>query len=865
MKKFRINGMTCSACVARVEKTVAKIDGVESVSVSLLTNSMTVTGDFSIKEVVEKLKKQGYSAELYEKLDIDSEKEKKGLIRRLIFSVCLLVVLIYLSMGYLSWGFYLPTFLVKNPLWIALLQSVVCLVILFINRKFFIVGYRTLFKLSPNMDTLVALSSTAAFVYSVITTIKLIQTPSVTLLHQLYFETSAMIVTLITIGKTLEAYAKGKTTNALKSLINLTPKTAILKSGDTEKEVKAEDVKVNDVFVLRTGDIVPVDGIVIKGNGAINESALTGESVPVDKEIGANVSAGTVFLSGYMECKAVRVGEDTTLSQIIQLVEGASTSKAPIAKLADKVSGVFVPTVMGIAVVTFIVWMILNVGVEYALQRAIAVLVISCPCALGLATPVAVVVGSGKGAKNGILFKTAESLELSGLADVVIFDKTGTITKGEPKVVEIVENDDRDELVKIAYSLEKLSAHPLAKAVVNYADGGEYYDVQDFEVLSGSGLKGRINGETILGGNKKFISNQVEIPENLEKSAENLSRTGKTPMFFVKGDKVLGIIAVADEIKSDAKEAVTALKNMGIKVVLLTGDNQIVADAVAKEVGIQEVVAGVLPHQKAEVVEKMKEFGKVVMVGDGINDAPALTQATVGMAIGAGSDIAIDSASVVLVKNDLTSVVKCLRLGRATRRNVKQNLFWAFIYNLLAIPVSAGVFISLLGFELNPMLGAGAMSLSSVCVVTNALRLNLLNVDGSAHDKPRRKRAKKENSSYKKKGTERKEKSTEPRDDEKCKKIEPCYIPKPTSIAERPEIKGQKENEEMIKILTVENMMCMHCVARVKKILESIDGVATATVDLDTDTATVTLIRDLPLSTLTTPLAADGYPAKEKE
>lgn len=867
MKKFRVNGMTCSACVARVEKVVKSVDGVEDCVVSLLTNSMTVEGSFSEKEVIKRVTDAGYTAEIQRNIELDDGRETKNLKKRLFSSITLLILLMYISMGYVMWSAPLPVFLAENPLIIAILQFVLCVIVLFINRKFFIVGYKSLFKLSPNMDTLVALSSTAALVYSVIGTVNMaINASSAHIyLHDMYYETSAMIVTLITIGKTLESYSKGKTTSALRSLINLAPKTATILVDGEEKEVKIEDVKVGDLFVVKSGYSIPVDGVVEKGSGAVNESALTGESVPVDKDIGDNVSAGTVFLTGYMVCKAQRVGEDTTLSKIIQLVEGASATKAPIAKLADKVSGIFVPSVIAVALVTFLVWIISNSAVGYALQRAIAVLVISCPCALGLATPVAIVVGSGKGAKKGILFKTAESLELAGLLDVVVLDKTGTVTKGEPVVTDVVtaKGVEEEELVQTAYSLEKLSEHPLSKAVVEYAKGKEEKPVTDFLVLAGNGLSGKIDDVAVVAGNEKFIKQQANIPEELQNRAKELSLSGKTPMYFAKGDRVLGIIAVADEIKEDSATAVQDLKKMGIKVVMLTGDNEIVANAIAKSAGIDEVVAGVLPDKKAEVVQKLKATGKVAMVGDGINDAPALTSADVGIAIGAGSDVAIESASVVLVKNDLSSVASAVRLGRRVRRNIKQNLFWAFIYNTLGIPLAAGVFIPLFGLELNPMIGAAAMSLSSVCVVTNALRLNLFDPDSNAHDKPHR------HARRKKARTEENQSITSQESmdglTKSCRENtpEPCYIPKPTTIVGKREIKTQKENTNMTKILKVDGMMCMHCVARVKKILEAIDGVESATVDLDTKTATVTLTHDLPDATLTTPLSADGYPVLE--
>ena len=818
MKKFSVKGMTCASCVARVENAVKKIKGVESCAVSLLTESMTVSGSFSEEDIIQAVEKAGYTVKddngsLPQKED---DKDTKKMKTRLFSSVILLIVLMYLSMGHVMWGFPLPLFLSSSPLTLVLVQLFLTIIILLINHKFFINGYKSLFHLSPNMDTLVALSSTAAFVYSVINLFAMVvyieggdAESAVKLLHDMYFETSAMIVTLITIGKTLETYSKGKTTSALKSLMALSPKTAILLVDGKEVEVPQESVKVGDIFVLRPGAQIPVDGEVIKGAGAVNESMLTGESIPIDKEIGSTVSSGTINLTGYMECVATRVGENTTLSNIIKLVEDASSTKAPIARLADKVSGVFVPAVMGISLLTFIVWLIVGSEIGYGLSRAISVLVISCPCALGLATPVAIVVGSGKGAKSGILYKTAESLELAGKIDIVALDKTGTITEGKPEVQEVVEYDK--ELLSVAYSLEYKSAHPLSRAVVEYGEkkGVKLLEVQEFENLAGLGIQGKLDNSTLIAGNQKLIEKFVKLSPEQTKTADDFAKTGKTPLFFVKDTTLLGIIAVADKIKEEAKQAVQELKNMGVKVVMITGDNKAVANSVAERVGIDTVLAEVLPSDKEKAVRELKKTGVVAMVGDGINDAPALTSADVGIAIGAGEDVAVDSASIVLIKSRLNFVPATVRLGRRTLRGIKQNLFWAFIYNVIGIPLATGMFIPILGFALNPMIGAAAMSLSSVCVVTNALRLNLIDPFDPRHDKKKK--------------------------------------------------KTRKEIKQMKKVMTIDGMMCMHCEARVKKTLEALDGVTSVEMSLENKTATLTLSKDIPNDDLISAITKEGY------
>ena len=829
MKQYNVTGMSCAACSARVEKAVSRLDGVTSCSVSLLTNSMGVEGDVNPEEVIAAVENVGYGATLKgaDKKSANSENNDKlkdtetpVLLKRLIASLVFLIVLMYFSMGHMMWNFPVPQFLENNHIAMGLIQLLLTSAVMVINQKFFISGFKALFNRAPNMDTLVALGSSAAFVYS---TYALFAMTNAQLagdmngvmmyMHELYFESAAMILTLITVGKMLEARSKGKTTDALKSLIRLAPKTAVILIDGKETKVSVDKVKKGDIFVVRPGESIPVDGIIIEGNSAVNESALTGESIPVDKSRGDVVSAATINQSGFIKCEASRVGEDTTLSQIIKMVSDASSTKAPIAKAADKVSGVFVPIVIAVAIITAAVWLLLGEGVGFALARAISVLVISCPCALGLATPVAIMVGSGVGAKNGILFKTAESLEQSGRINIVALDKTGTITKGEPKVTDIIAfNSDKVELMKTALALECKSEHPLAKAVVAKAseDGLEPDDVDEFKITSGSGLSGVLKGEAVYGGNSRYISEFTQIPDKAIATAENLADEGKTPLYFVKGNKLLGIIAVADEIKEDSAEAVKELHNMGLHVVMLTGDNEKTANAVGKLAGVDEVIAGVLPDGKEKVVSKLKQKGRVAMVGDGINDAPALTSADVGIAIGAGTDVAIDAADVVLMKSRLSDVPAAIRLGRATLRNIHENLFWAFIYNAIGIPVAAGVFIPLFGWRLNPMFAAAAMSLSSFCVVTNALRLNFAKI--------RRNYIK-----------------TEP-----VKTIE-------------------KENVQMEKTIKIEGMMCPHCEATVKKALEELDGVTQAEASHENGTAVVTLEKDVPFETLKKAVEDKGY------
>ncbi|WP_294464057.1 heavy metal translocating P-type ATPase [uncultured Ruminococcus sp.] len=829
MKQYNVTGMSCAACSARVEKAVSKLDGVTSCSVSLLTNSMGVEGNVTPEEVIAAVESAGYGATLKgaDKKSANSENndnlkdtETPALLKRLIASLVFLIVLMYFSMGHMMWGFPLPQFLESNHIAMGLIQLLLTAAVMVINQKFFISGFKALFNRAPNMDTLVALGSSAAFVYS---TYALFAMTNAQLsgdmngvmmyMHEFYFEPAAMILTLITVGKMLEARSKGKTTDALKSLIKLAPKTAVILVDGKETQVSIDKVKKGDIFVVRPGESIPVDGIIIEGNSAVNESALTGESIPVDKSKGDVVSAATINQSGFIKCEASRVGEDTTLSQIIKMVSDASATKAPIAKAADKVSGVFVPVVIAIAIITAAVWLLVGENVGFALARAISVLVISCPCALGLATPVAIMVGSGVGAKNGILFKTAESLEQSGKIKIVALDKTGTITKGEPKVTNIIAfESDKTELMKTALALECKSEHPLAKAVVAKAseDGLTPDEVDEFKISSGSGLSGVLKGESVYGGNLRYVSEFTQIPNKAIATAEKLSDEGKTPLYFVKRNKLLGIIAVADEIKEDSAEAVKELHNMGLHVVMLTGDNEKTANAVGKLAGVDEVIAGVLPDGKEKVVSKLKQKGRIAMVGDGINDAPALTSADVGIAIGAGTDVAIDAADVVLMKSRLADVPAAIRLGRATLRNIHENLFWAFIYNAIGIPIAAGLFIPLFGWRLNPMFAAAAMSLSSFCVVTNALRLNFVKI---------RKNNKKT---------------------ETVKTIE-------------------KENIKMEKTIKIEGMMCPHCEATVKKTLEELDGVTQAVASHEKGTAVVTLEKDVPFEMLKKAVEDKGY------
>lgn len=820
MEQYTVTGMSCAACSARVEKAVLKVPGVDSCSVSLLTNSMGVEGTAQAEEIIEAVQEAGYGAsrkgekssgEQAVKGAADEEflkdKETPILKKRLIASLCFLIPLMYLSMGHMMWNWPVPGAIEGNHVAMGLAQLLLTTIVMVINQKFFISGFKSLWHRAPNMDTLVALGASASYIYSVYALfamtgaqMKMDMDGVMSYMHEFYFESAAMILTLITVGKMLEARSKGKTTDALKSLMKLAPKTAVILRNGSEQTVSIDQVKKGDIFVVRPGENIPVDGIVTEGTSAVNEAALTGESIPVDKAPGDQVSAATVNQSGFLKCEATRVGEDTTLSQIIQMVSDAAATKAPIAKVADKVSGVFVPTVITIAVITIIVWLLAGQSVGFALARGIAVLVISCPCALGLATPVAIMVGNGMGAKNGIMFKTAVSLEETGKMQIVALDKTGTITSGEPKVTDILTYDvEEEELIRLAYALEKKSEHPLAKAVLDMAkeriiakNGVRIPEVTEFQAVPGNGLSGKDGDDILLGGNLKFISKSCTVPEDIRSQAEALSEEGKTPLFFSRNDKLIGIIAVADVIKEDSPQAVRELQNMGIHVVMLTGDNERTAKAIGKQAGVDEVIAGVLPEGKESVIRKLKKKGKVAMVGDGINDAPALTRADMGIAIGAGTDIAIDAADVVLMKSRLSDVPAAIRMSRATLRNIHENLFWAFFYNVIGIPLAAGVWYPLFGLKLNPMFGAAAMSLSSFCVVTNALRLNLFDMNNAAKDK---------------------------------------------------KIKTKKKQEEvtMEKTMKIEGMMCGHCEARVKKCLEALAEVDEAVVSHEAGTAVVTL------------------------
>lgn len=827
MKKFNVTGMSCAACSSRVEKAVSKVEGVQSCSVSLLTNSMGVEGSASDESIIAAVEKAGYSASVAggeKKQSAENEqlkdKDTPVLMHRLIASVGFLVVLMYISMGHMMWGWPLPAFFADNHIAMGLAQLLLCVIIMVINRKFFINGFKGLIHRSPNMDTLVALGSGASFVYSVYALFAMTDAQVkgnaelvMSYMHEFYFESAAMILTLITVGKMLEAHSKGKTTNALKALLNLAPKKATLLIDGKETEVTVDKVKKGDVFVVRPGESIPVDAEITDGSTAVDESALTGESIPVDKTVGDSVSAGTINKSGFIKCSATAVGEDTALSQIIKMVSDAAATKAPVAKIADKVSGVFVPAVIVIALITIAVWLLCGQTVGYALARGISVLVISCPCALGLATPVAIMVGNGMGARKGILFKTAASLEEAGKTQIAVLDKTGTITKGEPKVTDIIPFEiTENELLKYAYSIEAKSEHPLAKAIIVKAEELSLnpYEVTDFKAESGSGLSAEYNGEKIIGGSKKYISSLINISNDISSRADSLSEEGKTPLFFMKGDKLLGIIAVADVIKDESPQAVKELQNMGIKVVMLTGDNERTAKAVGKLAGVDEVIAGVMPDGKEKVVAELKKQGKVLMVGDGINDAPALTRADIGMAIGSGTDIAIDAADVVFMKSKLTDVPAAVRLSRKTLRNIHENLFWAFIYNVIGIPLAAGVWIPLLGWQLNPMFGAAAMSLSSFCVVTNALRLNFFDI-------------------------------TNPKKDRKIK------------------YKSKKDDNAMTKTMKIDGMMCSHCEGRVKQSLEGLAQVSRAEVSHEKGTAVVTLTAEVSNDVLKKTVEDQGY------
>ena len=807
MEQYDITGMSCAACVGRVEKAVNAVEGVTSCSVNLLTNSMTAEGSASPEKIIAAVVAAGYGASLKgskeKKTDNDrlADKTTPLLKRRLFASLGFLLVLMYVSMGHSMFGFPLPSFFTENAAARGLLQLLLAATVMIINQKFFINGFKGVLHGSPNMDTLVAMGSGASFIYSVYVLFALIdaQAKADTELvahfsHEFYFESAAMILTLITVGKMLEARSKGKTTDALKSLIELAPKKASVIRDGKETEISASDIKKGDIFIVRPGESIPADGIVSKGSSAVDESALTGESLPVDKAEGDEVSAGTVNKSGYMECEAKKTGEDTALAQIIKLVEDASATKAPVAKIADKVASVFVPAVIAIAVIAAIIWLISGADVGYALARGISVLVISCPCSLGLATPVAIMVGNGVGAKNGVLFKTASALEGAGKTEIAALDKTGTITKGEPSVTDIIPENGitEQELLTFAYSIEIKSEHPLAKAIIKKAEDEKLvpFGVTDFTVSSGNGITARKDGKRLTGGKQGFI----KIPESAEAAAKSLSEKGKTPLFFAEDGRYIGMIAVADEIKEESRKAVEELKNMGIRVVMITGDNERTARAVAAQAGIDEVIAGVLPEGKEKTVRKLMQEGRTAMVGDGINDAPALTRADTGIAIGAGTDVAIDAADIVLMKNSLSDVPAAIRLSRATLKNIKQNLFWAFIYNIIGIPLAAGLWIPFFGLELSPMFGALAMSLSSFCVVSNALRLNLIDIHNPARDK---------------------------------------------KIKQKP--KTIQEEKTMEKVIKIEGMMCGHCEATVKKALEAIEGVANAEVSHEKGTAVVTL------------------------
>ena len=800
MKQYNITGMSCAACANRIEKTVTHIDGVESCSVSLLTNSMGVEGTASSETIIQAIENIGYGASEkgVEKVKDDSlvDHETPKLKKRLITSLVFLLLLMYLSMGHMMWKWPVPSFL-ENHVSLAVTEMLLTIIILVINKAFFINGYKSLFQLSPNMDALVALGSSAAFGYSLVVLYLMIDAMGqgqmmkvMHLGHDLYFESAAMIPTLITVGKMLEAMSKGRTTDALKSLMDLAPQTAVIIKDDKEATVSIDEVNKGDLFVVRPGENIPVDGVIVEGSTAIDESTLTGESIPVDKGVNDTVSGATLNQSGFIKVRATRVGEDTTLSQIIQMVSDAAATKAPIAKKADQVSGIFVPVIIGIALVTFIVWMILGKSIGFSIARAISVLVISCPCALGLATPVAIMVGNGMGAKHGILFKTSESLEVTGSIDIIALDKTGTITKGTPVVTDVVPYKiEKDVLLNYASSLEKKSEHPLGKAITDYYQGNE--EVEDFKILPGHGLKGLIHGKEVLGGSIKMM--EQHIPENVKEQAKTMAKEGKTPLFFSYDNYYLGMICVADTMKKDSPQAIKEMQNMGIQVVMLTGDNKETAQAIGSKAGVDEVIAGVLPDGKESVIRDLQKQGKVAMVGDGINDAPALTRADIGIAIGAGTDIAIDAADVVLMNSKLTDVTAAIRLSRATLRNIHENLFWAFFYNAICIPVAAGVFIHLTGWQMSPMLGAAAMSLSSFFVCMNALRLNTFSMHDASKDIKRKK----------------------------------------------------KEKKTMEKTLEITGMMCGHCEMAVKKALEAVDGVESADVSHEKGTAVVTLSKEV--------------------
>ncbi len=914
MKQYNVTGMSCAACSSRVEKAVSSVDGVTSCSVSLLTNSMGVEGTASDGAIIKAVEDAGYGASLKGAAKASGEEdalkdtETPKLKRRLIASVGFLCVLMYFSMGHMMWGWPLPSFFEGNHVAMGLVQLLLAAIVMVINQKFFISGFKGLIHKAPNMDTLVALGSGASFLWSVYALFMMTDAQvhggadaAMPWMNEFYFESAAMILALITVGKMLEARSKGKTTDALKELMKLTPKSANIERDGKEITVNISEVKKGDVFVVRPGESIPVDGVVIEGSSAVNESALTGESVPVDKEVGDSVSAATINQSGFIRCEATRVGEDTTLSQIIKMVSDAAATKAPIAKIADKVSGIFVPAVISIAVVTIIVWLLVGQSVGYALARGISVLVISCPCALGLATPVAIMVGSGKGARNGILFKTAVSLEETGKVNIVALDKTGTITKGEPQVTDILPlgGVKETELLQKAASLEAKSEHPLARAVLKKAEDEKIKlaETENFKALSGNGLEAVLGGKKLVGGSGKYISSVVSVTDDIREKAEVFAKQGKTPLFFSEDGKLIGIIAVADVIKEDSPKAISELQNMGIRVVMLTGDNEQTAKAIANEAGVDEVIAGVLPDGKEAVIRKLKESGKVAMVGDGINDAPALTRADIGIAIGAGADVAVDAADVVVMKSKLTDVSAAIRLSRATLTNIHENLFWAFFYNVIGIPLAAGCYIHLFGWTLNPMFGAAAMSLSSFCVVTNALRLNLVNIRSTKHDRKRKSSVKpievkaeetesvpdvlikvdgmmcghcearvkmalealdfvKEAKPSFEKGTVEVTLSANANESEMKKAIEDNDY-KVLSFSYKN--KSNTEENKMTKTMKIEGMMCPHCEATVKKTLEAIEGVEVAEVSHEKGTAVVTLSSEVSNENLKSAVEGKGY------
>ncbi len=840
MEQYIVTGMSCAACQSRVEKAAKTVPGVKEANVSLLTNTLMIEGEAQACDVIKAVEKAGYGAsvkgaqaaeksaaysdDLKAQEEALKDHETPILKARLTQSAVLLIVLMYLSMGHNMFGLPVPT-IIENSVANAMTQMLISIVVMYINRKFFVDGFRTLFDGSPNMDALIALGSSASFLYSIVSLYIMINAMGAGnmdmvhhLSHNLYFETAAMIPTLITIGKLLEAMSKGHTTDALKSLMKLAPKTAVLFKDGKETEVPISEVKIGDIFVVKPGENVPVDGFIEEGSTAIDESALTGESIPVDKTVGDMVSAATLNQSGYIKARATRVGEDTTLSQIIHMVTDAAATKAPIARIADKVAAVFVPAVIVVAVVTFFIWMFLGKGVEFSIPRAVAVLVISCPCALGLATPVAIMVGNGMGAKNGILYKTAASQEQAGRIEIVALDKTGTITSGQPVVTDVLPMDgvSQSELLELAVNLEQKSEHPLARAIVNYGaeDDIKTVDVQDFTALPGNGIKARLDGEELIGGSERFITEKFGTSEEIRSRAEAFASQGKTPLFFAKGDKLLGLIAVADTIKEDSAQAIKELEGMGIDVYMITGDNERTAKAIADQAGVRHVIAGVLPDGKEAVIRELQKIGKVAMVGDGINDAPALTRADLGVAIGAGADVAIDAADVVVMKSKLTDVVAAIRLGRATITTIHQNLFWAFFYNVICIPLASGFYSALFGwhFEMNPMVGAAAMSISSFTVCMNALRLNLFNEHDASRDRRIQKRT--------------------------------TAAVDTAALANKNEIK--KENKNMTETVNIKGMMCGHCEASVKKALEAIDGITSATVSHDSGTAVIELSKEVP-------------------